>query len=148
MPDRFPKLRDDAFPHLENVDPFSRRVPFDYSRYDYTATAKLCVVPWPSDYQHVADWQSASERDAWFEDVEGRTVELSNGFTRPQLDTISLPVPYDVALTYNYLYMRVPVMTEEEPIDYETANGMRTAFATASTIPMSIGRLSAEAVMS
>lgn len=134
MPDRFPKLRDDAFPHLENVDPFSRRVPFDYSRYDYTATAKLCVVPWPSDYQHVADWQSASERDAWFEDVEGRTVELSNGFTRPQLDTISLPVPYDVALTYNYLYMRVPVMTEEEPIDYETANGMRTVCAFVSDV--------------
>lgn len=134
MADRFPKLRDDAFPHLENVDPFSRRVPFDYSRYDYTATAKLCVVPWPSDYQHVADWGSASERDAWFSDVEGRTVELSNGFTRPQLDTISLPVPYDVALTYNYLYMRVPVMTEEEPIDYETSAGLRTVCAFVSDV--------------
>ena len=134
MPDRFPKLRDDAFPHLENVDPFSRRVPFDYSRYDYTATAKLCVVPWPSDYQHVADWGSASERDAWFADVEGRTVELSNGFTRPQLDTISLPVPYDVALTYNYLYMRVPVMTEDAPIDYETRAGLRTVCAFVSDV--------------
>lgn len=126
---KFPHVGNDAFPHLENVKPFERKVPFDYGRYDYTATIKLCSVPWPADYRHVVNWQSATARDAWFDALEGRTVELANGFTRTQTDTVRVPVPYDVALMYNYVYMRVPQLTPDDAIDYEDAPGVRVICA-------------------
>lgn len=126
---KFPHVGDDAFPHLENVKPFERKVPFDYGRYDYTATLKLCSVPWPADYRHVINWHSEAERAAWFDGIEGKTVELANGFTRTQTDTVRVPVPYDVALMYNYVYMRVPQLTPDEPIAYEDAPGIRVICA-------------------
>lgn len=126
---KFPHVGNDAFPHLETVKPYQRTVPFDYGRYDYTATLKLCSVPWPADYRHVVNWKSAAARDAWFDALEGRTVELANGFTRTQTDTVRVPVPYDVALMYNYVYMRVPQLTPDEPIDYEDAPGVRVICA-------------------
>lgn len=126
---KFPHVGNDAFPHLENVKPFERKVPFDYGRYDYTATLKLCSVPWPADYRHVVNWQSATARDAWFDALEGKTVELANGFTRTQTDTVRVSVPYDVALMYNYVYMRVPQLTPDDAIDYEDAPGVRVICA-------------------
>lgn len=126
---KFPHVGNDAFPHLENVKPYQRKVPFDYGRYDYTATLKLCSVTWPADYRHVVNWQSASARDAWFDALEGKTVELANGFTRTQTDAVRVPVPYDVALMYNYVYMRVPQLTEDVAIDYEDAPGIRVICA-------------------
>lgn len=125
----FPHLSDTDFPHLGTVDPYRRRVDFDYSRYDYEATAKLCRVTWPQDYRHTVNWKSANARDAYFESIDGETVELSQGFVRTQTDRIRVPVPYDVALTYNYVYMRVPQLTEGEAIDYETAAGVRIVCA-------------------
>lgn len=125
----FPHLSDTDFPHLGTVDPYRRRVDFDYSRYDYEATAKLCRVTWPQDYRHTVNWKSAGARDSYFESIEGSTVELSQGFVRTQTDRIRVPVPYDVALTYNYVYMRVPQLTEGEAIDYETAAGVRIVCA-------------------
>lgn len=125
----FPHLSETDFPHLGTVDPYRRRVDFDYSRYDYEATAKLCRVAWPQDYRHTVNWQSAAARDSYFKSIEGSTVELSQGFVRTQTDRIRVPVPYDVALTYNYVYMRVPQLTEGEAIDYETAAGVRIVCA-------------------
>lgn len=125
----FPHLSDTDFPHLGTVDPYRRRVDFDYSRYDYEATAKLCRVTWPQDYRHTVNWRSAAARDSYFESIDGETVELSQGFVRTQTDRIRVPVPYDVALTYNYVYMRVPQLTEGEAIDYETAAGVRIVCA-------------------
>lgn len=129
MSKAFPHLSDDAFPHLENVDPYRRKVPFDYRRYDYTATIKLCSVPWASDYKHVINWKSAQARDTYFAQLHGRTLELENGFTRAQLDSVRVNVPYDVALTYNYVYMQVPMLTEDEPINHEASEGVRTICA-------------------
>ena len=125
----FPKLSDDAFPHLENVDPYRRKVPFDYGRYDYMASIKLCSVPWPSDYKHVVNWHGTEARDSYFERLDGRTIELDNGFTRTQLDSVRVNVPYDMALTYNYVYMQVPQLTEDEPINHEGTTGVRTVCA-------------------
>jgi hypothetical protein len=125
----FHHLSDDAFPHLGNVNPYRRKVDFDYGRYDYTATLKLCNVTWPIDYKHVINWASEEARDEYFSSVPGETVELANGFTRVQLDSVMVPVPYDVALTYGYVYMRVPELTPAKPIDYEDAPHVRTICA-------------------
>lgn len=129
MSRKFQKLGDDHFPYLDTVGPFKRKNDFDYARYDYTATAKLMRVTWPSDYRHVVDWESEAARDAWFAQQSGNTIELSQGVVRAQTDRITLDIPYDVALTYNYIYMRVPQLTKDNPIDYERSDGMRTICA-------------------
>ena len=129
MARKFPRLDNDDFPYLETADPFKRKNEFDYKRYDYTASAKLMRVPWPSDYRHVVEWESAEARDAWFDAQQGDVIELSQGFVRSQTDRITLDVPYDVALTYNYIYMRVPQLTKDKPIDNEQADGIRTVCA-------------------
>lgn len=129
MSKSFPHLADTAFPNLDNVDPYERKTTFDYGRYDYTASAKLCNVTWTPDYAHVVGWKSAQQRDAYFAGIAGPVVELQQGFVRTQLDTIAVPVPYDVALTYSYVYLRVPMLTEDAPIDYEMPDGMRTVCA-------------------
>lgn len=127
---RFPKIGEtNTFPYLDNARPFDRHVTFDYSRYDYAATAKLCKVPWPNDYRHAVWWLSEQMRDTWFEDLEGQSIELTHGTLRTQTDAIRLDVPYDVALTYNYIYMKVPQLTEDAPIDHERARGIRTVCA-------------------
>lgn len=125
----FPRVGNDSFPHLDTAKPFKRKVPFDYERYDYTATIKLCHVSWPADYRHVVKWASAAARDAWFDDLDGDAIELSNGFTRTQTDRVMVDVPYDVALTYNYAYMRVPPLTQDERIIHEGETGIRTICA-------------------
>ena len=134
MSKSFPHLADTAFPNLDSVDPYERKTTFDYGRYDYTASAKLCNVTWTPDYAHVIGWKSAQQRDAYFEGIAGPVVELQQGFVRTQLDTIAVPVPYDVALTYSYVYLRVPMLTGDEPIDYETPDGMRTVCAFVSEV--------------
>lgn len=128
MPE-FPHLQDNSFPHLGNVNPYRRKVDFDYGRYDYTATLKLCNVTWPMDYKHVVNWKSASARDEYMQAVDGPTIELQNGFTRVQLDSVMVPVPYDVCLMYNYVCMRVPELTPDAPIDYEDGPHIRTICA-------------------
>lgn len=128
MPE-FPHLRDDSFPHLGTVNPYRRKVDFDYGRYDYTATLKLCNVTWPIDYRHTVNWQSASARDEYLEGLDGQTIELQSGFAHVQLDSVMVPVPYDVCLMYNYVYMRVPELTQGAPIDYEDGPHIRTICA-------------------
>lgn len=129
MARKFPRLGNDSFPYVETVDPFKRENKFDYSRYDYTASAKLMRVTWPNDYRHVVEWESAEARDAWFDAQQGNVIELTQGTVRTQTDRITLDVPYDVALTYNYIYMRVPQLTKDKPIDNEQAGGIRTICA-------------------
>lgn len=122
----FPHLGPDRFPYLERANPFRRRVDFDYGRYDYTSLIKLCNVPWTSDYGHVVNWKSAEARDTYFEALDGHVVELASGFTRVQTSSVRVDVPYDVALTFNYVYMRVPQLTPDEPIAHEGMTGIRT----------------------
>lgn len=129
MARKFPRLGNDSFPYLETAEPFRRENKFDYGRYDYTASAKLMRVTWPSDYRHVVEWESEEARDAWFDAQQGNVIELTQGFVRSQTDRITLDVPYDVALAYNYIYMRVPQLTQDKPIDNERAGGIRTICA-------------------
>lgn len=129
MPRTYPHLKSDAFPHLATVDPYKRKVPFDYGRYDYTSLIKLCRVPWPMDYRHVVNWDGATQRDEYFASIPGKSIELANGFVHTQTDSIRVDVPYDEALTYSYVYMRVPMLTEDEAIRHEGADGVRVVCA-------------------
>lgn len=125
----FPRLNSDQFPHLDNARPFGRRVDMDYGRYDYVATIKMCSVPWDMDSTNVVNWQSTTQRDEWFANVPGRVIELSSGVLRTQLDMVRVDVPYDVCLTYNYVYMQVPTLTGDDLLEHETTEGVRTVCA-------------------
>lgn len=130
MARKFPHLKPDtAFPHLDTVNPYDIDINFDYGRYDYAASIKLCNVPWPQDYRHTVDWHGEEDRDAWFDALDGRVIELDNGFAHVQTDRIRVDVPLDVALTYNYVYMRVPQLTRDEPIEHEATPAIRTICA-------------------
>lgn len=126
---QYPHLSTDAFPHIENVHPYRRKVTFDYERYDYTSLVKLCRVPWPMDYRHVVNWRDETQRDRYFDELSGRVIELASGFVRTQTDRVRIDVPYDEALTYSYIYMRVPQLTEDEPIRHEGEDGLRVVCA-------------------
>ena len=129
MSKHFPHLKDTPFPHLDNADPYDIGVSFDYGRYDYDGTIKLMRVTWPSDYSHVVKWADASARDYWFDHQPGSVVEIGNGFTHVQQESVRVPVPLDVALTYTYVVCHVPQLTEDAPIDYETWRGIRRVYA-------------------
>ena len=129
MSKHFPHLKDTPFPHLDNADPYDIDVTFDYGRYDYEGTIKLMRVPWPSDYSHVVKWADAAARDAWFDAQAGSVVEIGNGFTHVQQESVRVPVPLDVALTYTYCVCHVPQLTEDAPIDYEASRGIRRVYA-------------------
>ena len=129
MSKHFPHLKDTPFPHLDNADPYDIDVTFDYGRYDYEGTIKLMRVTWPSDYSHVVKWTDAAARDAWFDAQAGSVVDIGNGFTHVQQESVRVPVPLDVALTYTYVVCHVPQLTEDEPIDYEASRGIRRVYA-------------------
>lgn len=130
MARKFPHLKPDtAFPHLNTVRPYDIDTGMDYGRYDYTSLIKLCNVPWPQDYRHTVDWHGEEDRDAWFDALDGRVIELENGFTHVQTERIRVDVPLDVCLTYNYVYMRVPQLTRDEAIERETTPAIRTICA-------------------
>lgn len=128
---RFPKIKeaDGTYPYLERVNPFARKVDFDYGRYDYTARMTLCRVPWTADYRHVVNWADAQARDDWFSRLEGYTIDLPDGFVYAHLDSVTVEVPYDVCLAYNYVYMQVPQLTADDPIRHEGAPNVRTICA-------------------
>lgn len=122
----FPHLDDTAFPLLENVDVYDYKNDFDYSRWTDTTKIYLCNVLWNNDYRDVVKFENDEKRDAYFNSLDGYTVELTSAFNVAPDGTVKVPVPYQVATRYNYLYVDLPIMTsDEEPINYEDTRRTR-----------------------
>lgn len=79
-------------------------------------TLKLCNVPWDTDYTNVVAWPSDEARDRWFEALDGDTIELDTSWNYKSLEIfkpslgkyegeVRVPVPYEEAMGYNYLYV-------------------------------------------
>ena len=117
---RFDHLDDTAFPLLENVDVYEYENNFDYKRWTDNAKICLCEVSWNNDYSNVVKFKDDNARDKYFENLKGYTVELKTAFNVAPDGSVKVPVPYQVATRYNYLYVDLPIMTsKEEPINYE-----------------------------
>ena len=124
----FPHLTDNAFPHISNVNPYSTNPTFDYTRYDgMTAQAMLCNVTWDEQYIHAVNW-TVSKRDSWFAALNDKVV-CDLGFTRLEMERVSVDVPLDTARLYNYVVLRFPALTIDAPIRHEGADGVRVLFA-------------------
>lgn len=124
----FPHLADTNFPLLENVNVYSYRNEFDYTRWVPSTRVKLTNVLWNSDYRDVVKFESDAKRDEWFNELTDQfTVVLTSNHSIPPEGGIKLPIPYDIAARYNYLVVDIPIMTSaDNPIEYESAeNGMR-----------------------
>lgn len=118
----FPHLSDTNFPNLSNVNVYSYRNEFDYTRWVENTKVHLTNVLWDSSYNDVVKFETNEDRDAWFDGHEGDfEIKLTTKHNLPPEGGIKLPIPFDVATRYNYLVVDIPIMTSQEnPIEYES----------------------------
>lgn len=107
------------FPNLDNVNVYKYDNTLDYSRFKPTARLKMCNVPWCGDYDNVVKFDDDAARDAWFDALEGETVNLDTMFNVKPDGASKVPVPVTSAQGYNYLVVDLPRMTSDaQPLAY------------------------------
>lgn len=118
----FPHLSDTKFPNLSNVNVYSYKNEFDYTRWIENTKVHLTNVLWNSDYNDVVKFETNEARDEWFDSHEGDfEIKLTTKHNLPPEGGIKLPIPFDVATRYNYLVVDIPIMTSpDNPIEYES----------------------------
>lgn len=114
------------FPNLDNVDVYRYDNTLDYSRFKPTARLKMCNVPWCGDYDNVVKFDDDAARDAWFDALEGETVNLDTMFNVKPDGASKVPVPVTSAQGYNYLVVDLPRMTSDaQPLAYAAGERKR-----------------------
>lgn len=122
----FPHLQDTQFPHLQNENVYAFKNTFDYSRWNENTIVRLVNVLWDSSLNDAPLFERDEERDAWFDALtEGYALRLETAARIVPEGYVKLPLPYDVAARYNYLYVEVPYATGDEFIEYEQEYGIR-----------------------
>ena len=101
------------FPGLSGLDGKSYRDTFDYSQYGAPAKLRLLDVPWRSDYSDVVYFETEAARDNWLSRQSAEIVEYSTPWLRIPAQSVNIPLPYDKAAYFNYLYLDIPA----RPID-------------------------------
>lgn len=114
------------FPNLDNVNVYKYDNTLDYSRFKSTARLKMCNVPWCGDYDNVVKFDDDAARDAWFDALEGETVNLDTMFNVKPDGASKVPVPVTSAQGYNYLVVDLPRMTSDaQPLAYAAGDRKR-----------------------
>ena len=126
----FPHLKDTRFPNLDTVDVYKFQNTFDYMRWLPETKIKLVNVLWNSDYNDTVKFDTNIERDGYFDAISDYYALQLETDQRMLPDaergmSVKLPIPFDVAARYNYLYIDYPIATGENLIDYENDNGVR-----------------------
>lgn len=123
----FSHLADTGFPNMGTVAPYELRNTFDYTRWTPDTRIHMVNVLWDSDYENAVKFDNDADRDAWFDSIEDSyNITLKSNARIVPDGSIKLPLPYDVASRYNYLFVDIPFATSEsEPIQNETKNGVR-----------------------
>lgn len=101
------------YPSLNGIDGQSYKDTFDYSKYQRPAVLRLLSVPWKADYADVVRFQDERLRDTWLSNHDGITVEYSTPWLRISAQSVNVPLPYERAAHFNYLYVDIPQM----PVD-------------------------------
>ena len=119
----YPHIRDTVYPDLDTVDVYKIENKFDYSRWGVGTQVKLCNVLFNADYADVVKFDDAASRDSYFDSLDGRVVVLQTAFQQVPRDAVKIPIPYDSAIRYNYLFIDIPTPTsDDQPIDYVAAD--------------------------
>lgn len=114
------------FPNLDNVNVYKYDNLIDYSLFKPTARLKMCNVPWCGDYDNVVKFDDDAARDAWFDALEGETVNLDTMFNVKPDGASKVPVPVTSAQGYNYLVVDLPRMTSDaRPLAYAAGDRKR-----------------------
>ena len=101
------------YPSMNGLDGQSYKDTFDYSKYQRPAVLRLLSVPWKADYADVVRFQDERSRDTWLSNHDGLTVEYSTPWLRIPAQSVNVPLPYERAAHFNYLYVDIPQM----PVD-------------------------------
>ena len=124
----FPNLKDTKFPDVGNVNVYSYRNDFDYTRWTPSTRLKLCNVLWNGDYEDVVKFESDTARDAFFDNLpsDPECVTVLNTNIRMDRNTVKVPIPFDKACRFNYLVVDVPVATSpDNMLNHEVLDGVR-----------------------
>ena len=104
------------FPGLTGLDGQSYRDTYDYTKYQRPAVLRLLNVPWRSDYRDTVRFADERARDTWLSQANPETIEYSTPWLRIPAQSVNVPLPYERAAHFNYLYVDVPVL----PVDAST----------------------------
>lgn len=96
------------YPSLNGLDGQSYKDTFDYSKYQRPAVLRLLSVPWKADYADVVRFDDEKDRDTWLSNHDGLTVEYSTPWLRIPAQSVNVPLPYERAAHFNYLYVDIP----------------------------------------
>lgn len=112
-----------TFPHTDNGDVWRTESPFDYHVWDVDTVVTVLHASWDAQYLNVVDFSDREKRDAWFDTKKGDTTSfvLTTQTTLLPSDTVRLPIPYDVLMRYNYLWVEMPAL----PVPNEDADNDR-----------------------
>lgn len=89
-----------------NVTPFS---------WATSSRVTLCRVTWDDSYKDVVSFASPEKRNEYFESLKSESVELENYTYLKPNEPINVDVPFNLAYTYNYLYVDNP--KTDDPAD-------------------------------
>lgn len=122
----FPHLDDTKYPNLGNVNVYSYHNNFDYTRWTPNTKLKLVNVKWNGDYNDVVKFESDAVRDAYFDELatDPACTVVLNTNVRMDKEQIKVPIPFDVAVKYNYLVVDIPIATDSDNLlNYESSDG-------------------------
>lgn len=143
MARNFPHLSDSSFPDAGNIDVYKFANDFDYRRYDAAQMSlQLCSVPWDVGEVRVGQsiipglgnvvyFEDKENRDAYFKAIpDTECYRFETRFKELHRENkIDVPVPFDVAVKYNYLVVDYNLFANDaSPVAYETQDGLRRWF--------------------
>lgn len=132
------KYMKEEFPELPTTPPQKWENDFDYSRWGTNAKVHLLNCPWgTSEVQvgarsiigqgNVVKFENDTARDEWFSSQNDITFDIMD--RKLNQNYIDLPIPFDVAMTYNYIWIEYNIATSaDDKIENETENGLRKVF--------------------
>lgn len=123
----FAHMGKNGFPHGGNVDTYKFDNNLDYGRFNCTQmTLQLCSVPWDqgeahigqrtlSGFGNVVHFGSKDERDKWFDSIPDDECYRWDTKYRELHNTLTtrVPLPYDVAVNYNYLRVKYNLLAND-----------------------------------
>ncbi len=76
----------------------------------------LCRVAWDDAYKDVVSFESPEKRDEYFESLESESIKLENYTYLKPNEPINVDIPFNVAYTYNYLYVDNPKTDDPDDV--------------------------------
>ena len=109
MSARFPHLtKANNWPGLSTVDPFDLLVEFDPYLWTPDVTIHLARTALDPSYRDVGGWATAEERDAWYDSISDRELQVETEMHILPGVEIKLPYAFEVLQDYNQIFIDFP----------------------------------------